>query len=442
MSEHYFMHKILFIILTPLLVVGCNAEAGDKKQPLKGNVVFLHPDGTGVGHWNILRPITAGPDGKTHWDQMEGLGLYRPHQKNSLVTTSHAGATVHAYGKKVHFDSYGMDKKQPLTAVSGKPMSIMQEAMEAGIRVGVVNSGHIAEPGTGVFLASSESRKFRTEIAEKILSSGADLMFSGGEIYTIPKGTIGFHGQEGLREDGRNLLKEAEEAGYTVIFTIEQLLALPSDVKKVIGIFAAKNTYNATTEEKQIAAGLPHYNEGQPTFAQMVEVALRILSNDPAQQFFLVAEEEGTDNFSNSANASGAIEALKRTDAAIATTMQFMAQRDVQDTLLIVAADSDAGHPSAWANDGVPGDVEVLPLVSETGAPIDGVKGPGTAPFVSQPDAQGVTFKFGVAWPLSDDSFGSVVARSHGFKSELLGVTVDNSDIYKICYEVLFNVRL
>lgn len=442
MSERNFMHKTIFILLTVLVLVGCNSEAGDKPLLQKGNVVFLHPDGTGVGHWNLLRLIIAGPDGVTNWDQMDRLGLYRPHQMNSLVTTSHAGATVHAYGKKVHFDSYGMDKTQPLTAVSGKPMSIMQEAMASNIRVGVVNSGHIAEPGTGVFLASSETRKDRTGIAAKILSSGANLIFSGGEIYTLPKGTIGYHGLEGMREDGRNLLKEAEEAGYTVIFSLEQLLALPSDIDKVIGIFAAKNTYNATTEEKQLAAGLPHYNGNQPRFDQMVEVALRILSNDPDRQFFLVAEEEGTDNFSNSANASGAIEALKRTDAAINKTMQFMAQRKRQDTLLIVAADSDAGHPSVWANDGVPGDVDVLPLVSETGAPIDGVSGPGTAPFIAMPDAQGVRFKFGVAWPLSDDSFGSVVAKSHGFKSELLGVTVDNSDIYKICYEVLFNMKL
>ncbi len=436
------MGKYLLLIFILLAMATYGAKTVDPIQPKTGNVVFLHPDGTGLGHWNILRLLTVGPDGMTHWDKMERLAAYRPHQKDSLVTTSHAGATVHAYGKKVHFDSYGMDLKQPLTALSGKPMSIMQEAMHADIRVGVINTGHIAEPGSGVYLASVESRANRTEIAEKVLNSGADLMFSGGEIYTIPKGTIGFHGQEGRRTDGRNLLTEAEAAGYTVIYTVEQLVALPSDVEKVIGIFAAKDTYNAKSEESLLKSGLPLYNPGQPTFAQMVDVALRILSNDPEQQFFLVAEEEGTDNFSNSANASGMVKAMQRTDSAIATTMKFMEQRAVKDTLLIVGADSDAGHPSVWANHVVPKDVEVLPLVSETGGPIDGVSGPGTAPFVTAPDANGVSFKFGIAWPLSDDSTGSVVTKAHGYKSDLLAVSIDNTAIYKICYEVLFNQKL
>lgn len=66
-----------------------------------GSVIFLHPDGTGLGHWNAARLVSAGPDGDLNWDRLERLAAYRVHQKGWLATTSNAGGTVHAYGKKV-----------------------------------------------------------------------------------------------------------------------------------------------------------------------------------------------------------------------------------------------------------------------------------------------------------------------------------------------------
>lgn len=434
------MNRIAILLVLALLSA-CTQSSAPDKQVDKGNVVFIHPDGTGVGHWNLLRLVTVGPDGMTNWDKMERLGIYRPHQKNALVTTSHAGATVHAYGKKVHYDSYGMDHESPLTALSGKQMSIMQEAMAEGIRVGVINSGHIGEPGSGVYLASSVGRADRTGIAEKVLTSGADLIFTGGEIYTLPTGVVGHHGKEGKRKDGRNLLTEAVDAGYTVIYSKEELLNLPANTKKVIGIFAAKDTYNAASEEKLKIAGLPTYNPDQPSFDQMVKVALKVLSDDPERRFFLVAEEEGTDNFSNNANTQGTIDALSRADAAIGITMDFIESRQKHDTLLVVGGDSDAGHPAVWwKRKGMTTDP--LPLTSETGAQMDGINGTGTAALTTAPDAQGKTFRFGVAWPLTEDSYGSAVTKAHGFGSEALNVVVDNTDIYKVSYQVLFGKKL
>ena len=403
----------------------------------KGSVIFIHPDGSGLGHWNSARLLQVGPDGMLNWDQLDELAAYRVHQKNWLTTTSHAGATVHAYGKKVHHDSYGLDRDQILTALSGKPMSIMQEAMAAGIRSGVVNSGHIGEPGTGVFLASTNKRYDFPTVARKVIESGADLIFCGGEIYLIPIGTRGQHGQEGIREDGRNLLEEAEAAGYTVIFTREELLSLNRDTKKVIGIFAAVNTYNDRTEEQLKAAGLETYEASAPTFAEMTMVALEILGSDPERGFFLVAEEEGTDNFSNPRNARGMLDAAIRADEAIGVAVDFMDANPERKIHLMVGADSDAGSPSIWAPRGAGKDYK-LPLTTGSGAELDGPEGQGGKPFMSQPDRFGNVYPFGISWANSSDYQGSAVARAHGFKSELLGTTIDNTGIYPILYEVLF----
>ncbi len=401
------------------------------------SAVFIHPDGTGLGHWNAGRMLYAGPDGQLNWDRMERLAAYRVHQKNWLSTTSHAGATVHAYGKKVHHDSYGLDRDRPLIAASGKPMSLMQEAMQAGHRVGTVNSGHIGEPGTGVFLASNRSRRNVNEIAADVIGSGADLIFGGGEVFLLPAGTTGRHGQLGVRSDGRNLIEEARQAGYTVIFTREELNALDPGVDKVIGIFAAVDTYNDRREHQLAERGLETYNPDQPSFDEMVARALEILGHDEARDFFLVAEEEGTDNFSNRANARGMLDALVRADRAIGETLDFIASNPERPTLLLVGADSDAGSPGIWA----PREPEQgyrLPEATDSGGELDGPDGAGGRPFLSGPDRSGRRHVFGIAWAMEDDNQGSAVARAHGYRSDLLPADLDNTGIYAVLHQVLF----
>ena len=402
-----------------------------------GSAVFIHPDGTGLGHWNAARLLYAGPDGDLNWDRMDRLAAYRVHQSNWLGTTSHAGATVHAYGRKVHHDSFGLDRDQPITALSGKNMTLMEEAMSAGIRTGVINSGHIGEPGSAVFLARSEDRDRVTEIAVQVIHSGADLVFSGGEKFLIPKGTVGKHGVEGVRDDGRDLLSEARARGYTVIFSREELLQLPAGTEKVVGIFAASHTFNATGEDELRRRGLPPYNPEAPTMSEMVQVALRVLGSDPQRAFFLVAEEEGTDNFSNSTNAAGMLAAVERTDEAIGETLEYMRANPERNLSLVVGSDSDAGHPAILSPKNWDAQYR-LPETTSTGAALDGPEGLGGRPFWSKPDANGNRFPFGIAWPASNDQQGSTVTKMHGYRSHLLPASIDNTDIYKLLYQVLF----
>lgn len=400
-------------------------------------MIFLHPDGTGLGHWNAARALKAGPDGFLHWDQLDRLAAYRPHQKGWLSSTSHAGATVHAYGKKVHPDSYGMDQKTPLKSASGFSGSIMQEAMKKGIRCGIVNSGHIAEPGTGVFLASSETRGDKTGIAKQIVESGADVIFCGGEIYLLPEGIKGTHGRNGVRTDGVDLLEEARALGYTVIFHRAELLNLPPDTEKVLGVFAAVNTYNDKNEKKLKEEGLLPYDPDAPTFEEMTRKAIEILSHDPKRRFFLMAEEEGTDNFSNAMNADGMLQATVRADEGIGAAMTFIDENPDAPTLLLVGSDSDAGHPSVWAPWQADPEIPLQPLTL-SGSMLDGREGSASLPFLSAPDANGKRHAFGIAWGYSIDMPGSVVAKAHGYQSDRLKSTVDNTGLYQLMYQVLF----
>ncbi|MBN1366097.1 MAG: alkaline phosphatase [Syntrophaceae bacterium] len=425
---------ICVLLLAVAVITGAATHLAPVCGPGVGSVIFLHPDGSSVSHWTAARMAIAGPDGMINWDRLPVMAVYRGHMKTALVATSHGGATTHAFGVKVDSDSYGMDRDRPLTALSGKRMSIMREAIAAGLAVGIANSGDIDEPGTGVFLASTRSRKNSQEIARQIIFSGAHVILSGGERWLLPKGVKGRHG-EGKRTDGTNLIAKAQTLGYTVVYTRAELAALPDNTRRVLGVFAHHHTFHDQTEKQLRKKGLPLYAAEAPTIGEMTAAALAVLSRH-GRRFLLVVEEEGTDNFSNVNNAAGALEALRRADTAYGVARDYL--QGHPDTLLLTTADSDASGLEVIAVSpnlaGTP-----LPKTTFNGAPLDGRDGTGSLPFLAKPDQFGNRLPFGIAWTGYEDSAGGILVRAEGMNAEALrSGSCDNSDIYRLIYCTLF----
>lgn len=391
-----------------------------------GNVIFFHPDGAGVNHWNAARLHIVGPDGELNWDRLPAIGVYTGHMSDRLTSTSHGGATVHSRGVKVQADSFGMDGTNSITSASGVQQSVAQEAIAAGKAVALVQSGHIGEPGTAAFVSESVSRRDVDLIARQVIESGAQVILGGGETYLLPDGVQGRHGV-GARSDGVNLIDRAEDLGYTVVYDRDEMLALNrNETDKLLGVFASNHTFNANPIGENLANALPPYQATAPSIAEMATVALEIISRDP-EGFFAVIEEEGTDNFPNNMNAPGALEALTRADAAFGVLLDFVDARS--DTLLITAADSDAGGLQVVAMD-------------ETGAFLHGRYGPDTEVFLAKPDAHGHELPFALGF-VGDggDVGGGILARGAGFNSELITPLMDNTDVYKIMHTTLFGTE-
>lgn len=404
-----------------------------------GNVVFIHPDGTGLADWNALRMLTVGPDNDINWDKLSNIGLYQGHIRNRATSSSNAGATIHAYGVKADVTDFGMTDNEIPVSRSGKRMSIMQEAMRKGIYSGIINSGSIEEPGSAVFVSSSTKRANYTEIAKDVIQSGAHLIFAGGEDFLLPEGTKGKFSKDGKREDGLNLIDWAIKNGYTVVYTKDELLKTSYNTNKILGVFAARSTFNDKTEEELKAAGLPNFSPTAPTVDEMTKFALEFLSGKG--QFFLIVEEEGTDNFGNKNNANGKLEALKNADNAIGEVLKFMKKNP--NTLLVTAADSEAGGLEVSGYEVAKLDYnEPLPATDANGAPMDGREGTNTLPFMTAPDKNGNRFPFGIVWSCFGDVTGSVVARAHGLNAERMNGKIDNTDIYRFMYLTLFGVWL
>jgi glycerophosphoryl diester phosphodiesterase len=369
---------------------------------------------------------------------------------------------VHANGVKVWGDSYGFNEDgSRVTPFSGKVGStLMEEARDRGKAIAVINSGRSSEPGSGAFLAEVADRGNHNEIFRQlVLESGAQIIMGGGERWLLPVGVAGRFGgslnQTGARTDGLNLIQEAIQRGYRVIYTSEDLATVRAG-EKILGVFAWEDTYNSRTEEDLAARGLQPYgqpgNPNPPTVAEMLQATLTAVSSAP-NGFFIALEEEGTDNLPNANNAAGAIQAALRADAAIGVAMDFIRNTN-PNTLLLTAADSEAGglqvfQPTPFAP-GYPSTPLTTPPtlgVNPTNVspnpnqnPLDGVNGrlaPWTA-FPAQPSLDGPMGNFGVGWVGTPDFPGSIVAKAYGMNADLLPSTLDNTEIYKIMYQTLF----
>ncbi len=435
MKSKIYRSLILIVILISTISIFSLCAKREAAKVKTGSVIFIHPDGSGAAMWGALRMLDEGPDGFTNWDRMGQMGVYRGHMLNSTNASSNGGATVHAFGVKVPYKNYGINPQKPFKSLSGKDYSVMTEAKQAGKGIALINSGHLCEPGTGAFVANAVKRANTDTISAQIIHSGAEIILGGGEELLLPKGVMGRHGKPGKRKDGRNLIEEAKEMGYTVVYTKTELLNLPLNTEKVLGVFAPGHTFNDQSEEDLERKKLPLYHSTAPSVAEMTEFTLKLL-NRKGKDFLLVVEEEGTDNFANSNNAKGTLEALRRADGAIGASMKYIENHP--KTLLLTAADSNAGGMHMVSIRDPRKFDSPLPATMGNGAPIDGINGTRTLPFVAVPDQFGKRLRFGITWAAYDDLGGGVVAKAHGLNSQLLPNNVDNTDIYRMMYATLF----
>ncbi len=405
------------------------------QSPTTGNVIFIHPDGAGPSTWGAARLMVAGPDGELEWDKLPQIAVYRGHMSDSLAGTSNGGATTHAFGVKVASGAFGNSKSGiddcDLLDASGKSASVAMQAIRQGFPVGLVNSGIAPEPGTAAFVTSAARRDEYDNIAKQLIDSNADVLFSGGEKYFLPKGAKGVHGP-GARGDSIDLFEYAISKGYVVVRTRDELLSLPATTAKVLGVFSSSSTFNDETEEDLIKAGLPNFDPLAPTVGEMTDVAIKILAAKN-KNFLLVVEEEGTDNFANANNASGTLEAAARADLAIGVARQFLSANP--NTLIITTADSDAGGLNVYASSRMP---QKSPETSGNGAPVDGIHGASSPAFTAKADNTGKVMTFFITWAQREDSMGGNLVRAAGLNSQEVNGSMDSTEIAPLIRKTLF----
>lgn len=282
-------------------------------------ILLFIGDGMGAEHRRAAQYYALGEKRMLAMDQLPVFGWMITDSLDGTMPDSGAGATAMATGQKTSIDAVGVD-------VNGDPLeTILETAQGLGMSVGLVSTKFITDATTASFAAHVTASGQRAEIAEQFLAHGVDVILGGGENDFLPEGEGGCYPRQGTRTDGRNLVTEAAEAGYATVCDAAGLAALdPQTTTRVLGLFADENMERPYT----------------PTLAELTEIAITILEQNP-KGYFLVVEGAMIDIASHFHESENVMNDTIGFDKAVAVGMEHA--QDDEDTLVIVTADHETG---------------------------------------------------------------------------------------------------
>jgi len=340
------MMRLLFsslaAVLVSLLVAAPAAIAqspSPKDRDAPKNVVLMIADGASPATFTMARDFERyrqgppperldGQDVRLALDRLK-LGSIQTFAENSRITDSAAGATAFSTGRKTNNGFVGVGPE-------GRPLATLLEAAQRrGMATGLVVTSRLTHATPASFAAHTPDRWRENLIARQMLQAGVDLMLGGGRRHFRPQSSANSE-----REDGRDLLDEAREAGYTVVTDrggLQQADALP-----LLGLFADGHLPYVIDRNSSTPV---------PRLEAMTQKALRLLSQSEDGRehgVFLMVEGSRIDHAGHDNDAAAHLRETLAYDDAVAAAKDF-AQRD-DETLLLSTADHGTGGLSLGRN--------------------------------------------------------------------------------------------
>ena len=287
-----------YVMLEPYETVSVQEPKGKKVK----NIIFMIGDGMGLEQISAAWVCNGG---KLNLDNFTYVGLQRTYSANKLVTDSAAAGSALATGEKTNNGMIAM------TPDSVAVKSLAEEAMEKGKRAGAAVTCRVTDATPAVFFSHAPSRKLMDDIAVQMTNSGLYFLSGGGTKYWSG------------REDGIDLVGQAEAMGYTYVETKEEMMAV---------------------EEGPVIALMDEY-ELQPALDRgdilpsSVQKALQVLDNKKG--FFLMIEGSMIDDGGHDNKAGKTMEEIFDFDRTLGLVLEW-AEKD-GETLVIVTADHATG---------------------------------------------------------------------------------------------------
>lgn len=283
------------------------------------NVIFMIGDGMGPDQLELAKYVTG--RNVLNMEKLDPKPAMMTTNSLDGVTDSAAAATAMATGYKTHNGWISM------LPDGSKPETVLERAKAIGKSTGIVTDASINNATPAAFVAHLENRNFAQKLTDQIATQEIDVLFGGGYGMWIPMAT-----KDSRRSDKRNLIQEKLDAGWAYVDNRDDLLSLPKDTHKAIGLFSpAEMTYTLDLEEEMIS-GI------EPSLSEMTSAALSVLSNN-SNGFFLMVEGAMIDWGGHSHDAGFLISELVEFDAAVEVAKAYVDNHP--DTLLIVTADHE-----------------------------------------------------------------------------------------------------
>jgi alkaline phosphatase len=341
-------------------------------QPINNrarNVILFVGDGMGNAIRTAARYVSKGLEGGRakgllEMDQLDTVGLVMTPSLDALVTDSSPGAGAWATGNKSVNNWHGVfpDNNNPVTAIAvtldrnrdaAKPFldnprveniaEFLQRTRK--MSTGVVSTVAVTDSTPGAF-SSHSIRYAQTSIAEQMLSAGHSVILGGGAKYFVPQGNSLLANVPSARSDGRNLVDEFKKAGFMFVSNASDL-EHAGRAEKLLGLFHGgemSSRYDRIRAKQGISSGKEAVGQfqDQPTLELMTRQALNVLGKN-SNGFFLMIEGGSIDRELHRMDPNRAIDELIELDKAIGIARAWVADRDRDDTLILVTADHETG---------------------------------------------------------------------------------------------------
>lgn len=319
-----------FLCISMLLCVV--AHAAD--ESVAKNAILFIGDGMGPAHVTAARLFAGGSTGRLAMEQLPVSGSSRTYSSNHFVTDSAAGGTALATGVKTYNGAIGVT--DPAVDPAGKSrrlQSLADLALAQGKSVGVISTSRVTHATPACFYASMDSRNLESDIAAQAVGKGLTVLMGGGRSM--------FHGKDwkdpetgkrGQRKDSRDLVKEMQAAGYTYVESVKEFKAVDPGKPglKLLGLFEGDHMDNELDR--------PEDKLGEPALAEMVECAIKVLSQNP-KGYFLMVEGAKIDMAAHGNDARNVVSEVLALDKAVGTAAKAVGP----ETLIVVTADHETG---------------------------------------------------------------------------------------------------
>ncbi|WP_020617083.1 alkaline phosphatase [Paenibacillus daejeonensis] len=281
------------------------AEKGSAK-----NVILLIPDGMGISYLTATRIFK----GEELSFERYVKGLMKTYSADTNITDSAAAGTAMATGYKTNNGVISV------TPDGGQPDSILDASREKGKSTGLVATSRITHATPAVFAAHDPSRGNEPALALDYINN-VDVILGGGRDMFLPV-------SEGGRQEERNLVAEAQEAGYDYITNRSELGNVTSD--KVLGLFGMSDL------KYEIDRDLVN----TPSLAEMTDLAIDVLSKND-EGFFLMVEGSQIDWAGHANDPVALIHDMLAFEDAVDVALEY-AKAD-GETLVVVVGDHETG---------------------------------------------------------------------------------------------------
>lgn len=311
----------LAALVTLAACAGASQQDGSTATPK--NIIIVFADGTAPTQWEFgrytSRELRKKSFAATDVVFKTGvLGLLTTHSADSFVTDSAAAATAMSTGQKTNNGMIGVTP-------DGKPATtVMEVAKKSGKRIGLVSTAAIHDASPAAFSVHAKSRRDAQSIVDQYLALEPDVLMGGGRDYFLPKGQGG-----GARGDGKDVIAAFAAKGYQVV---QDKAALgQAGGTRLLGLFSDEDL------DFEIDR-----NPTEPSTADMMAAALRVLERDNKNGFVLFVENEITDTAGHRNDIAGLMHALWAYDDALQVALEFQ-KRTAGETLVIVTGDHETG---------------------------------------------------------------------------------------------------